>query len=234
MQSAPSRALTEDPRQVEQVFALASVFQAAALVQEVARTGKTDSEALGTSLYSVLQLDAESTDSVFGHRAGLRRGLQVLCQQMQRRRALFDRDITRYVISLLSLERKLLKRADLLDLIQNGIRAAAGQAAFFSPTHENVIARLADLYSQSLSTLTPRILVMGEPRYLQNRENVHKIRALLLAGVRGAVLWRQLGGSRWRLLLWQSRQFFRTAEALLETTQQAGLADSHDDGQPSA
>ena len=219
MQGAPQREL-EDPQQVDQVLALASVFQAAVLVQEVARTGTADGDAFGTSLYSVLQLSAENTESVFGRRGGLKRGLEVLCQQMQRRIQPLDREITRYVISLLSLERKLLRRRDLLDLIQKGVRSATAQAAFFSPTHENVIARLADLYSRTVSTLRPRILVTGEPRHLQNRDNVNKVRALLLAGVRGAVLWRQLGGSRWRLLLWHGRPFIRTAETLLMSAEE--------------
>lgn len=222
----------EDPRQVDQVLALASIFQAAALVQEVARTGTADHQALDTSLYSVLQLDAENTESVFGRREGLTRGLQVLCQQRRRRIQPLDREITRYVISLLSLERKLLRRQDLLTLIQKGIRSAGAQAAFFSPTHENVIARLADLYGRSLSTLRPRILVTGEPRHLQNRNNVNKIRALLLAGVRGAVLWRQLGGTRWRLLLWRGRPFIRTAETLLVSVGDENGTEDSNDSQP--
>jgi high frequency lysogenization protein len=232
MQGAPAREL-QDPQHIDQVLALASIFQAAALVQEVARTGTADIEAFATSLYSVLQLNAESTESVFGQWEGLQRGLQVFCQQIQRRIQPTDREITHYVISLLFLERKLLKRPDLLDLIQKGIQSARAQAAFFSPTHENVIAKLADLYSCTLSTLKPRILVKGEPRHLQNRENVNKIRALLLAGVRGAVLWRQLGGTRWRLLLWRGRPLIRTAETLLLSAQQKSLTQAGNDSPPS-
>lgn len=231
MQEAPAWGL-EGPQQVDQVLALASVFQAAALVQEVARTGTADGEAFGASLYSVLQLDAENTESVFGRREGLKRGLQVLCHQLQRHRQPLDRDIIRYVISLLSLDRKLLKRRDLLELIQKGVRSAGAQAAFFSPTHENVIATLADLYSRTLSTLRPRILVTGESRHLQDPKNVNKIRALLLAGVRGAVLWRQLGGTRWRLLWWRGRPFIRTAETLLASVQQQSQPQSGGDSQP--
>ncbi|MGC1953919.1 MAG: high frequency lysogenization protein HflD [Gammaproteobacteria bacterium] len=231
MQVATARGL-EDPRQVDQVLALASVFQAAALVQEVARTGTADMEAFSTSLYSVLQLDAENTESVFGQWEGLKRGLQVLCQQMQRRIQPLDREVTRYVISLLSLERKLLKRPDLLEFIHNGVKSASTQAAFFSPTHENVIAGLADLYTRTLSTLRPRMLVRGEPRHLQSRENVNKIRALLLAGIRGAVLWHQLGGSSWRLLFWRGKPLFRTAKTLLASAQQDSQTQNGSGGSP--
>ncbi|MNJ04984.1 High frequency lysogenization protein HflD [compost metagenome] len=37
-------------------------------------------------------------------------------------------------------------------------------------------------------------------RFLQQASNASKIRALLLAGIRAARLWRQLGGHRWQLV----------------------------------
>ena len=43
-------------------------------------------------------------------------------------------------------------------------------------------------------------MVNGEHTYLSNDEIAAQIRALLLAGIRAAILWRQSGGSRWRLL----------------------------------
>lgn len=42
-----------------------------------------------------------------------------------------------------------------------------------------------------------------------------KIRALLLAGVRSAVLWRQVGGRRWQLFLWRNK-FAKLAKKLIE------------------
>jgi high frequency lysogenization protein len=45
-----------------------------------------------------------------------------------------------------------------------------------------------------------RIQVSGSPQILQRDENAEKVRALLLAGIRSAVLWRQSGGRRWQLI----------------------------------
>jgi high frequency lysogenization protein len=42
--------------------------------------------------------------------------------------------------------------------------------------------------------------VHGDMRFLQQPSNAAKIRALLLAGIRSARLWRQLGGHRWQLV----------------------------------
>ncbi|MFQ5761234.1 MAG: DUF489 family protein, partial [Acidiferrobacterales bacterium] len=67
--------------------------------------------------------------------------------------------------------------------------------------HPHLAAKLAELYTMTLSTCTPRIMVNGEQGYLENPSIVDKVRSLLLAATRSAFLWRQLGGRRWQLLL---------------------------------
>ena len=51
----------------------------------------------------------------------------------------------------------------------------------------------------------PRIIVQGDQGYLSNPDNAARIRALLLAGIRAAVLWRQAGGTRWNLILGRNK-----------------------------
>jgi high frequency lysogenization protein len=48
-------------------------------------------------------------------------------------------------------------------------------------------------------------MVAGEQRHLSDPENADRIRAVLLAGIRSAVLWRQCGGVRWKLLFHRGR-----------------------------
>jgi high frequency lysogenization protein len=55
-------------------------------------------------------------------------------------------------------------------------------------TGDEVVACLAETYSETVSTLSPRIMVTGEPNLLNRPEIANRIRALLLAGVRAAVL----------------------------------------------
>ena len=81
--------------------------------------------------------------------------------------------------------------------------------------HENVIANLADIYSNTLSQIPPKIMVAGESNFLNNPSNANKIRALLLAGVRAAVLWSQTGGGRWQVLF-KRKQFVQAARELLD------------------
>jgi high frequency lysogenization protein len=42
---------------------------------------------------------------------------------------------------------------------------------------------------------------MGDHNYLQQTRIASQIRALLLSAIRSAMLWRQVGGNRWQLLL---------------------------------
>ncbi len=205
----------DDFRTHEHAMALGGLFQAVALVQQTAREGSADPEPFESSIASVLRVDAQSTDAVYGGNARLARGLQTLCRQLGRDKARQDAELMRYAVSLLFLERQLMRNAKMLERMREGIDIATYQSEHFPVTHENVIARLADTYASTVSQLQPRIMVQGKPEYLNAPANADRIRALLLAGMRSAVLWRQLGGNRLRLL-WTRKHIVRCAEGLLE------------------
>jgi high frequency lysogenization protein len=50
-----------------------------------------------------------------------------------------------------------------------------------------------------------RIHVKGVPEHLRKQDVADKIRALLLSGIRSALLWQQLGGRRWHLFVYKKR-----------------------------
>ena len=102
----------------------------------------------------------------------------------------------------------------MLTAIRIGIERAQRQAEQFGVLHSNVLANLADLYHSNISTLQPRIMVIGDPQYLSDPGTVNKVRALLLAGIRSAHLWRQCGGSRWQLMFHRPK-LRREVQALL-------------------
>jgi high frequency lysogenization protein len=185
----------------QRTLALAGVHQAAALVQSIARTGTADAEAIRISLGSVLITDAPDTLDIYGGMDGLRLGFETLGRQLSRRPGQRNLELTRYVSSLLVLERTLKDHPGILSAIGAGIIEVRPMAACDKIDDPNTIRALARVYRSTLSTLTPRIMVSGEPVFLKLDTNAQLIRALLLAAVRSAVLWRQLGGSRRRLLL---------------------------------
>ncbi len=198
----------------ERTLALAGMFQAAALVRSLATTGQVDNSDMEASLETLFVTNPENTLAVYGRVENLYTGLQTLIQQLNGK-AQRDMDIARYVIGLLHLCNKLMKNDTMMSQLAEGVERARSQLAHFPLTHENVIANLAGTYSDTISQLQPKIMVAGDSRYLSDNTNANKVRALLLAGMRSAVLWRQLKGNRWQILL-QRNRFIQEAKYLLE------------------
>lgn len=200
----------------DKTLALAGIFQSTALVQQIATTGQLDSADLEVCLKSVIELDPDDLANIYGATSNLRTGLKLIISQFGANDSKPDIDLARYTISLLHLERKLAKQPQLLQRISDGIERAKTQLEHFPITHENIIANLAGIYSDTISQIPPKIMVSGDNQYLGDHNVANKIRALLLCGMRSAVLWRQLGGSRWQLLL-QRKKLCEQAERILNT-----------------
>lgn len=185
----------------ERALALAGMVQAIELVVKIANHGAAENEPLQASIDSLFRLDAETTEAVYGSAAQLRSGLRSLVNHLGGSGDPQSRNIGRIALTVLQVERKLSRRNDLLQAIADGLRDIERQRAHLGPVHSTVLGRLGELYGQTVSQLTPRVLVQGNPAHLSQATVVAQIRAVLLAAVRSAVLWRQLGGSYWDLLL---------------------------------
>lgn len=199
----------------DKTLALAGVFQCAKLVHQIAISGVVDQHDLSVVIRSTLDLNPASVMDIYGSVENLRTGLHSLIEQLGDQAGQKDVHIARYVISLLHLQRKLLKRKGMLDKISSGIERAKLQSEMFDITHDNVLANLAGIYGETISQIPPKIMVSGDGNYLSNRNNADKIRAILLAGIRSAVLWSQLGGSRMQVLF-KRRMFVDEARRLLD------------------
>jgi high frequency lysogenization protein len=201
----------------DRTLALAGLFQAVSLVAQTARRGMVEQAPFEAVIRSLFVVDAEATVDIYGDLSALRHGLQVLQRQMGSSGEERDLELTRYALSLLTLERKLAARKDLLATISEGLQKAERQREHFHTTHDTVIAALADIYVNTVSTLQPRIMVTGEHGHLQNPDTANRVRALLLAGMRAAVLWNQSGGGRLQLLF-KRKAFLTEAQRLLAQT----------------
>lgn len=198
----------------ERTIALAGIFQNCSQVQQLASTGKIDPYYLDIAVKAILNTEPENTLDVFQGIPGIREGLNLVQQQLGSSDKKRDTDLTRYSISVLFLANKLLKNPEMLNKLSDGIEKARNQVEHFGLDHENIYASLGGLYSDTISQLNPRIMVSGEPEILNNSDNANKIRSLLLSSIRAAVLWQQLGGSRWQLLF-KRKQIVNIAKTLL-------------------
>ncbi len=206
----------------DRTLALAGLFQAARLAQQLAREGRADSSALNASIQSLLLIDAPSTEAVYGGGQGVALGLGLLRNKLTGATDAGDVEIAKYVISMIHLEGQLQRRPEMQEAIRRGIEAAREQMKFFETAengetvHPRLVEKLAELYTQTISTLTPRIMVNGEQGHLANPPIAAKVRAALFAGIRSVFLWHQLGGSRWQLLFSRKKIADEAARILKE------------------
>jgi len=191
-------------------LALSALFLCIDGVIQIAHKGQCDTDLLTTCIGSLVHDDADSIEEIYGGVENLKIGLSTLMynlgsRQLDSNGRAKDMESTRYSINVLHLQRKLMQNSGLFGGLMKGIQEAQGKLEFFELTHTNIIASLAKTYSETIGKLGPRIMVKGNQTHLGNLDNASKIRALLLAAIRAALLWEQAGGGRWKLLFERSK-----------------------------
>ncbi|WP_037337612.1 high frequency lysogenization protein HflD [Saccharospirillum impatiens] len=199
-----------------QVLALAGVFQSALMVEQLARQGSLERPRLEQCIRTILNLNPNSVEEIYGGASGVQSGLVGLKEVLAKRGKGMSPDVLRYAMGLLHAQRKLMARDDLMETLSQHLTRAVEQCRYFDdPLHESVIAAVANSYQQSVSKLDFRIRVMGNPSYLQNPNIAEQVRTVLLFGIRSAHLWHQQGGRRWHIVVKRSK-LHDTAEHLLK------------------
>ncbi|EGM69751.1 high frequency lysogenization protein HflD [Shewanella sp. HN-41] len=198
---------------VNRTMAFAGILQAIAQVQHLARQGESDNTELAASLNTILVTNPDNTADVYQDKTALNKGYKLILNQLGDS-SQKDVEITRYLVGILALERKLVRSNSGLGMLAERINQVNRQLHHFAITDEQVIANLASIYSDIISNLGPKIQISGNPVCLQRPIVQQKIRALLLAAMRSAVLWRQLGGKR-RHLVFARKAIVDTAKKSL-------------------
>lgn len=184
----------------DRALALAGVFQAGALVADVAHGRSIDEQAYRSSLESLFVETPDSVAEVFGTAAGVRSGLLLMRDALANDRQRSHAEILRYALNIVHVERRFARQPALKEKLEARMKRIREQLQHFDVGHATIIGALASAYQDTLSTLPQRIQVVGNAQALQEERNAERIRALLLAGVRAALLWHQVGGRRWRLV----------------------------------
>ena len=183
-------------------LALAGVFQAADLVRTTANGLPVSESAKDAVIGAITTQNADALEEVFPDPINFRSGVAASKGALSGEH---DRaDVLRYALQLIELARRLKKSPVVIERLTGGLARLDG--------NPEAVA-LAGLYQDTISTLGKRIQVTGDPAALQRPGVADTIRALLLAGVRFAWLWQQLGGSRWQLIL-NRKQTLTAIEAL--------------------
>jgi high frequency lysogenization protein len=204
----------------QEIIALAAVAQCAAMVDKLATKGEADPRQLATSVNPLLVLDPPSFSDIYPNLTNLSYGFRTLQDAFSNNRPNSNSAVLRYTLGLLhirgSLERNKPMQGQIRDTLASigfldgeevsGLSSVDDIDQALKHEHDKlIIGQLAELYQDTISTLSYRIQIQGKAEHLKNEEIANSIRAVLLSGIRSAVLWRQLGGRRWRLLIYRNK-----------------------------
>ncbi|MFK7815339.1 MAG: high frequency lysogenization protein HflD [Gammaproteobacteria bacterium] len=185
----------------DQTLALTGLYQSLALVQNIAWEGITQHSCMNPTIESVLKLNPDQYIEVYGSIDNLQLGIQTLKTALQNKSEKHAVERTRYAINLMYLTSKLEENKQALSSLGSQIERISNQYDSVADSFEDITHDLGSLYREVISPLGPKIIIEGDPVFLKMDQNASKIRALLLAGIRSIILWKQANGKRWTLLL---------------------------------
>ncbi|ELV08279.1 DUF489 family protein [Wohlfahrtiimonas chitiniclastica] len=198
-----------------QTIGLAGAMQSAILVDRFAKDHEYLTEYATGLIHSIFETDPDGLEAVYGNYANIAMGLHALASQEK-----LSREVMTYFNAVLVLQKRLRQNEALLNIMSSGIENIKGRLVHFPMMHENIQMALADLYSQTVSKLNPRIYVKGtDQSFLMSERNAAMIRTLLLSGVRSGILWHQYGGTTFKRLFGYHKVANEARQILVEITQ---------------
>ena len=187
--------------QRNQTIALVAVCQCALFVSKTAKGQAPSADSISTLLNALTITSPDSVFDVYTNLDDLLPGCELLLKQLSGNADKKDIEITRYLAGVMSLAKKLMNNNDALSELKQTIGLVERRLEHFDISDDSIVANFADAYSKTISPIGQKIQVVGNPDVLRQTSIQNKVRALLLAGVRAAVLWRQMGGKRRQFLL---------------------------------
>jgi high frequency lysogenization protein len=199
----------------QRALALAGILQAAYLVDRIARTGTADSASVNAILHSLFVFDTDEPVAVYNGIHNVQLGLRILRDLLAGQRRDEYRGCIRYGLGILHLQKILASDAPMQTTIRNRLHHTEKNLEHFNQDINQIAGSIAAIYQDTISHMKYRIQVTGSFQQLQSSNNADRIRALLLAAIRSAWLWRRLGGRRLQLLFART-QLLKAAERLIQ------------------
>jgi high frequency lysogenization protein len=200
----------------QQTLALAAIVQGAVLVDQIARTGQAEPQAVEASINSLFAFSATNVEQAYGGVENMEVGIRGLRDLLSGNDYGERRAVMRYCLGVLHLHKKLRGDETTASLLRNRLQHTAKNKEMNDIDINALCSSLSAIYQDTISKYNFRIQITGSAQELQNANNAARIRSLLLASIRASYLWRQAGGSRWKLIFQRSR-IFDQAKQLLGT-----------------
>jgi high frequency lysogenization protein len=196
-------------------IALAGMHQALSQVQQIAWEASFDYPQIDVCLRSVFVRNPDTYGEVFGSINDIRPGLIALRTSFTNKHDKQALERARYMVSLMMLSKNIRDNRQLGEQIGTTLSLLDEAANNLQDQRDYIIERIAQLYQNTISPLTPRVIVYGDPQILKDENNAAAIRAMLFAGLRSALLWYQAGGNQLNLLLGKSK-YLSTIKQMLD------------------
>ena len=198
----------------ERTMALAGIFQATELVRQAANHGTWSGYAADTCLDSLLAIEADTVEDIYGDASNLRLGAETLISVLQGDRR--HMESLGYAVSIMQLENNFRKKTKMqsqiglelqsITTIDDGLENTRFEICRHKKLPIFTPGPSARFPLASSSTVAHNIC-----RWIERSTGyVH----FLFAGLRSAVLWRQMGGGRFSLMFGR-KKMLEQAQTLL-------------------
>ena len=186
-----------------ETISLGAIYQASNEIKKIAWEGQINTKAIEPLIHSVYQTTSDDVEEIYINIKRLNTGLDFLRQQFVGDVFSKDAEVTRYFEAIGILVKNMKKNPDIVNKLRD-------QLSDFSLdiNEENLDEHatfLSNLYLDTVSKISPRIIVNGDNKYLKENINASMIRALLLSAIRSYILWEQSGGSKFRIFVFRKR-----------------------------
>ncbi len=194
-----------------ETIALAAVFQSAAQIQKVARFGQVDEAAIAPLMRALIITNPNTVEDIYKPSTMLP-GLNQLLTSLYPKEATQPKnaELIKIAFSIMSLETNLERQTMVFKQLDSEVDKLRNQVLGIHSNYEtaednilvdyDIIKLYSNIYSGLISPNFPKLIIYGEESYLSRTEFQVMIRALLLSGIRAAMLWHQVGGKRYSLM----------------------------------
>lgn len=194
-----------------ETLALAALFQSAAQIQRVARTGSVDEHTIAPLMRALVITDPDAIEDIYDPKR-LESGLNQLLTSLYPKEAAQPKnaELIKIAFSILGLVSNLEKQDMIYSQLDREVDSLRSNVLLMHPDYEteednilmdyDVIKLYSGIYSNLISPNFPKLIIYGEEHYLRRTELQEMIRALLLSGIRASILWHQVGGKRYSLM----------------------------------
>ena len=191
------------PELKNETIALGAIYQASNEIKKIAWEGAVANNIIQPLIHSVYQTTSEDIEDVYISTKRLNPGLDFLRKQLVGDAFSKDAEVTRYFEAIGILVRNMKKHEKIVSNLRDELSNNSKEVKEDNlGEHAEILSKL---YLRTVSKINPRIIVNGDNKYLTDNKNASMIRALLMSAIRSYILWRQSGGSKFRIFLFRKK-----------------------------